>query len=53
MMIYTEKIDAPPPLVPLTDAEQWQLKMDAIASEDLWVKDFIARLAGVVRDIKH
>jgi hypothetical protein len=52
-MIYPENIDPPPPLAPLTDAEQRRLKIDAIASEDLWVKDFIDRLAGLVRDLKH
>jgi hypothetical protein len=53
MMIFMEKIDRPPPLVPSTDEELLQLKMEATASEDLWVENFIARLAGVVRDIKH
>jgi hypothetical protein len=49
MMIYQEKI---PPPVPLTDDERWKLKMEAIASDDLWVRNFIHRLAGVVRDKK-
>jgi hypothetical protein len=53
MTIYMKKIEPPPPLVPLADDEQWQLKMEAIASEDLWVKNFIDRLAGVARDLKH
>jgi hypothetical protein len=51
MMIYQEKIA--PPLAPLTEEEQWKLKLAAIASEDLWVKNFIERLAGVVRGLKH
>jgi hypothetical protein len=51
MIIYMEKI-APPPL-PLTADEQWKLKMQAIASEDRWVKNFIDRLAGVDQDLKH
>jgi len=51
MMVYQEKIA--PPLAPLSDDEQWKLKMTAIASEDLWVKNFIERLAGAVRDLKH
>ena len=42
-----------PPLVPLNDDEQWKLRMEAAASEDRWVEDFINRLAGVVRDMKH
>ena len=51
MMVYQEKIA--PPLAPLSDDEQWELKLAAIASEDLWVKNFIERLAGVVRSMKH
>jgi hypothetical protein len=51
MMVYQEKIA--PPLVPLTEDEQWKLKMALIASEDLWVNNFIERLAGAVRDLKH
>jgi hypothetical protein len=51
MMVYQEKIA--PPLAPLTDEEQWNLKLAAIASEDLWVRNFIERLAGVVRNMKH
>ena len=53
MMIFMENIEPPPPLVPLTAAEQWQLRIDAIESEDIWVKDFIDRLAGVIKDVKH
>ena len=51
MIIYQEKI-APPP-APLSDDEQWKLKLAAIASEDLWVRNFIERLAGVVRNMKR
>jgi hypothetical protein len=52
MMIYQEKI-APPP-VPLTlDQEQMKSIAEAIAEEDRWVKDFIDRLEGIIRDIKH
>jgi len=50
MMIYQEKIA--PPLVPLTEDERWKLKIEAIASDELWVRSFIQRLAGVVRDTK-
>jgi hypothetical protein len=53
MMTFIEKIEPPPPLVPLTDDEQLKLRLEAIAREDLWVKNFIDRLAGVVRDMKH
>ena len=52
MMIYQEKI-APPLPFPLTDGEQMKVIAEAVASEDRWVKDFIGRLAGVVRDLKH
>ena len=51
MMIYQEKIA--PPLAPLSEEEQMKLITDSIASEDRWVEDFIARLAGVIRDVKH
>jgi hypothetical protein len=50
-MIYQEKIA--PPLVPLNHDEQRKSRMEAMASEDRWVEDFINRLAGVVRDIRH
>ena len=48
MMIFIEKIEPPPRVVPLTDDEQLKAISEAIASEDLWVKNFIDRLAGVV-----
>jgi hypothetical protein len=51
MMIYQEKIA--PPLAPLTRDEQRKLQMEMAASEDRWVEDFINRLAGVIRDIRH
>jgi hypothetical protein len=51
MMIYYEKIA--PPLAPLTDEEQKKVRLEAIEREDLWVRNFINRLAGVVRDSKH
>lgn len=51
MMVYQEKIA--PPLAPLTDEEQMKLRIESRDSEDRWVKNFIDRLAGVVRDMKH
>lgn len=51
MIIYQEKIA--PPLAPLNDGERRKLRMQAMASEDRWVEDFINRLAGAVRDMKH
>jgi hypothetical protein len=53
MMIFMQKIEPPPRVVPLTDDELMKAISEAIASEDLWVKNFIDRLAGVVRDVKH
>jgi hypothetical protein len=47
MMIYYEKIA--PPLAPLTEDEQTKLRLEAVESEDRWVENFIARLAGVSR----
>lgn len=51
MIISQEKIA--PPLAPLNDDEQRELRVELTASEDRWVEDFINRLAGVVRDLKH
>jgi hypothetical protein len=51
MMVYQEKIA--PPLAPLTDEEQMTLIRKLIADEDRWVKNFMDRLAGVMREIKR
>ena len=52
MMVYQEKIA--PPLTPPGEAEQMKLTTDAISSEDVfWIRNFIDRLAGVIRDMKH
>jgi hypothetical protein len=51
MMFYQEKIA--PRVAPLTDDEQIKLITESIADEDRWVKNFIDRLAGVVRDLKN
>ena len=51
MMIYQEKIA--PPLAPLTAEEQTKLRLEAIETEDRWIANFIDRLAGVIRDLKH
>jgi hypothetical protein len=51
-MHLIEKIE-PPALIPSTDEQPLKLITEAIESEDRWVKDFIDRLAGVVRDMKH
>jgi hypothetical protein len=48
MMVYQEKI-APP--LPLADEGQTKIRLKATADEDRWVKNFIDRLAGVVRDL--
>lgn len=52
MMIFMEHIE-PPPIVPLTDDEQAKLNLEAIENENRWVRNFIDRLAGVVRDPKN
>lgn len=51
MMIYQEKIA--PPLAPPNRDEQRKLQMEIAASEHRWVEEFINRLAGVIRDLKH
>jgi hypothetical protein len=51
MMIYQEKIA--PPLAPMSDEEQITLLVEAITKEDRWIDDFIVRLAGAIRDLKH
>jgi hypothetical protein len=53
MMVYQGKIGPPPPLLPLTADEQSQLKIDALASDNRWVKNMIDGLAGVLREVKH
>jgi hypothetical protein len=49
MIIFMERIEPPPPIVQVTDDESVKLKMEAIASEDRWVRNFIDCLTGVVR----
>lgn len=51
MIVHQEKIA--PPVAALNDGEESKLQKEVAASEDRWVEDFINRLAGVVRDIKH
>lgn len=57
MIMFSETIAPPPPLAPLTDAEEMKLIADLaivdLAQEDRWVKDFIEHLAGVIQAIKH
>jgi hypothetical protein len=50
MMVYQEKIA--PPVAPMTE-EQMKLIRESMADEDRWVKNFIDRLSGVFRDVKH
>jgi hypothetical protein len=49
-MVYQENI-APPAPLPLTDEERTKLKLKVTVDEDRWIKNFIDRLAGVVREI--
>jgi hypothetical protein len=51
MMVYQETIA--PPLAPLSEEEQIKLRTDAIASDDRWVENFIARLAGVIAELEQ
>jgi hypothetical protein len=53
MMVYLEKIDPPMPIVPLTAEDRLKLRREEQASDDIWVKNFIDDLAGVIRDLKH
>jgi hypothetical protein len=57
MIMFTETIAPPPPLVPLTDDEEMKLAVDLVIAdllqEDRWVKDFIDRLAAVIAEMKH
>ena len=50
MIVFQEKTR--PPMIPLTKEEQTKLELEAQESEDRWVKNFIDRLAGVVRNEK-
>ena len=52
MMVFMEQIEPPPPLVSPTVDEQLQLRLEAIAEEDRWVKNFIDRLAGVIQELE-
>lgn len=49
-MVFQEK--KPTPAIPLTEEEQTKLELEAQASEDRWVENFIDRLAGVVRKVR-
>jgi hypothetical protein len=51
MTIYYEKIS--PPIAPFTQGEPTKMQLEAVKSEDVWVEDFVSRLAGVIRDLKH
>jgi hypothetical protein len=50
MIIFMEKIDPPPPLIPLSEGELAKLRLEARAREDRWVKNFIERLAGKAQE---
>ena len=51
MMVFREQTDPPPPLA-LTDEKQVKLKVEALASDDHWVKEIIDGLRGVLREAK-
>jgi hypothetical protein len=51
MIVFTEII-APPPLRPLSEDEQMMLIAENLTEEDHWVKNFIARLENVLREMR-
>ncbi len=56
MILFTQKIDPPPPIIAVVLDEEARRKRklaDALVQEDLWVKNLIDGLAGVLRDQKH
>jgi hypothetical protein len=53
MIVFMENIEPPLPLDPQRDAELLRLRLETIAVEDHWVRNFIGRLAGVGRETKH
>jgi hypothetical protein len=53
MIAFTDVIPVAPQVVPLSEDELTRLVAEHLADEDKWVTDFIARLAGAIRDIKH
>ncbi len=52
MKMFMERIDPPPPPVPLHDEEQIKLIAEKV-TDDRWVKSLIDNLSGILRDVKH
>jgi hypothetical protein len=52
MIMFTEIIAPPPPLIALTDDGEMR-QIANLATEDRWVKDFIERLTSVLQSMKH
>lgn len=52
MMVLSEQIDPPPPL-PVTHEERLKARIEALASDDLWVRNLIDGLAGDLREVKN
>jgi hypothetical protein len=52
MIIFTEMIVPPSPIVTEANEDTMRLAED-LAHEDPWVSDFIDRLAGVIREMRH
>jgi hypothetical protein len=49
MMIFMEKIEPPPPVVPVTDEELIVQLAERQEQEDRRVKNFVDGLAGILR----
>ena len=53
MILFTEKIAPPPPIIAVVPAEEAIRKLaDDLVQDDRWVKRLIDGLAGVLRDAK-
>jgi hypothetical protein len=52
MIVFTEVIQPPGPIAPLSHEDEVKLIAERLMQENLWIEDFIARLEGTLRDIK-
>jgi uncharacterized protein YbaR (Trm112 family) len=52
MIVFTEVI-APPRPAPRSEDEQMTLIAENLTEENHWVKRFMTRLEGVIREIRH
>jgi hypothetical protein len=49
MMIFMEKIEPPPPIVPVADEELIAQLAERLEREDRWIRNFVDGLAGILR----